>query len=91
MYRAFRPEDVVACQVSRVREMLAVSTLGYSTRLMPPVPTSVPGVFVVNSAQIANGTLNVNETIGLAEEKVLELRRHFGVGSVGHSVRAVAP
>lgn len=89
MYPRFRAEDVATFHVSRVREMLAVSTLRYTERLKPPVRTSVPGVFVVNSAQIANGTLNVNETIGLAAEKVLELRRYFGVGSVGHSVRAV--
>jgi hypothetical protein len=29
--------------------------------------TSVPGLFLVNSAHITNGTLNVNETLGLAE------------------------
>ena len=29
--------------------------------------TSVPGLFLVNSAQIVNGTLNVNETVRLAE------------------------
>ncbi len=30
--------------------------------------TSLPGVYAVNSAQIVHGTLNVNETIRLAEE-----------------------
>lgn len=90
MYPAFRPDDVVACQVSRVREMLAVSTVGYSDNLAPPVRTSVPGVFVVNSAQIVNGTLNVNETIGLAEQKVAELGRLIGATPQGHSVRVGA-
>jgi hypothetical protein len=73
MYPRFRSEDVLSFQVSRVREMLAVSTLEYSERLLPPTRTSLPNVFIVNSAQIANGTLNVNETIGLANAKALEL------------------
>ena len=73
MYPAFRRAHVRAFQVSRVREMLAVSTLEYSTRLLPPSPTSLPRVFIVNSAQIANGTLNVNETLALAERKLPEL------------------
>jgi protoporphyrinogen oxidase len=81
MYPHFRAEDVVAWQVSRVREMLAVSTVGYSQNLAPPVRTSIPNVFVVNSAQIVNGTLNVNETIGLVEEKLPELRRNIEVGA----------
>ena len=85
MYPHFRPQDVVACQVSRVREMLAVSTVGYSSRLVPPVVTSVPNVFIVNSAQIVNGTLNVNETVGLADGKLPELLAHLGRLRVGHS------
>ncbi len=91
MYPAFRRDDVVACQVSRVREMLAVSTVGYSDNLAPPVRTSVPGVFIINSAQIVNGTLNVNETIGLAEKKVTELGRLIGEAPEEHAVRAGAP
>ena len=35
--------------------------------------TSLPGVFAVNSAHIANGTLNVNETVKLAEDTVRDL------------------
>ena len=69
MYPDFRRDDVRAFRVSRVREVFAVSTLGYSERV-PPVATSVPGVFVVNSAQIVNGTLNVNETLQLADAAV---------------------
>jgi hypothetical protein len=36
--------------------------------------TGVPGVWLANSAHIVNGTLNVDETVGLAEhvaERVL--------------------
>jgi protoporphyrinogen oxidase len=77
MYPHFKSTDLVAFQVARVREMLAVSTLRYSDDLLPPVRTSVDNVFIVNSAQIANGTLNVNETLALAVAKSEELRPYL--------------
>jgi len=83
MYPSFRPEDIVAFQVSRIRELLAVSTLDYSTTLAPPVRTSLANVFIVNSAQIVNGTLNVNETLELAEDKVAELWTAIEEGAKG--------
>jgi protoporphyrinogen oxidase len=73
MYPHFRRAQVKAFQVSRVREMLAVTTLDYSATLLPPTRTSVERVFIANSAQIANGTLNVNETVALARRKAREL------------------
>jgi protoporphyrinogen oxidase len=72
MYPDFRREDVVAFRVSRVRHVLPIATLNYSERL-PPVATSLPGVFLVNSAHIVNGTLNVNETVQLAERAARQL------------------
>ena len=69
MYPGFHSEDVLAFQVSRERHVYALPTIGYSERV-PPMLTSLPGVFLVNSAQILNGTLNVNETVRLAEESV---------------------
>ena len=66
MYPHVTPGDLLAFRVSRVRHVLAISTLGYSDRL-PPMTTSVPGLHIVNSAHIVNGTLNVNETIQLAD------------------------
>lgn len=65
-------EDVRCARVSRVRHVLAVSTLGYSDAL-PPTTTSVPGLHLVNSAHIVNGTLNVDETVRLAERAAGEL------------------
>jgi hypothetical protein len=35
--------------------------------VVPPVATNVEGFFVVNSAQIADGTLNVDATLGVVE------------------------
>lgn len=73
MYPAFNRSDVLSFQVSRVKNVLAISTLGYSQSL-PPMHTSVPGLHIINSAHILNGTLNVNETVQLAEQAALELR-----------------
>lgn len=67
MYPRFERSDVLCFQVSRVRHVLAIATLNYSERL-PPIKTSIPNVYILNSAHILNGTLNVNETIQLAEK-----------------------
>jgi len=61
--------DVKAFRISRAKHVFALPTLGYSDRL-PPISTSVPGLYSLNSAHIVNGTLNVNETIRLAEDFV---------------------
>jgi len=66
VYPEFRRDDVQAFRVSRVRQVMALPTLGYSDR-MPPVDAAAPGLHWVSSAHIANGTLNVNETVQLAE------------------------
>jgi len=67
MYPHFDKKDVVTFKVSRVRQVFPLPTLDYSTNV-PPVKTSLENVFIVNSAQITNGTLNVNETVQLAEK-----------------------
>jgi protoporphyrinogen oxidase len=66
MYPHFSRSEVVAMRTSRVRYLMALPTLGYSERL-PPMKTSVPGVWAVNSAHILKGSLNVDETIQVAE------------------------
>lgn len=66
MHPGFRRDDLLCFRVSRVRRVFALSTIGYS-RHLPAMATSLPGLHVVNSAHILNGTLNVNETLQLAE------------------------
>lgn len=66
MYPHFSEKDVLAFRVSRVREVFPLPVLNYSEGLAP-MRTSVDGVYVVNSSHIVNGTLNVNETVGLAD------------------------
>lgn len=72
MYPHFSKNDVLAFKISRVRQVFPVPTLFYSENV-PAVKTSIDNLFIVNSAQITNGTLNVNETIGLAERALPEI------------------
>jgi protoporphyrinogen oxidase len=74
LYPQFSADDVLAFRLSRVRHVFGLSTLDYSRRV-PPIETSVPGLFLVNSAQIVNSTLNVNETVRLAESSLERLCR----------------
>ena len=70
--------DVLAFQVARARHVMALPVLGYS-RTVPRVRTSVPGLYLVSSARIVNGTTNVNETVALAERAALAFRdERFG-------------
>jgi protoporphyrinogen oxidase len=69
LFPQFSTSDVLAFRLSRVRHVFALSTLGYSRRV-PPIETSIPGLFLVNSSQIVNSTLNVNETVRLAESSL---------------------
>jgi protoporphyrinogen oxidase len=87
MYPSLPPDDVIACRTSRVRQVFAIPTLGYS-RTLPPTTTSIPGVHIVNSAHIVNGTLNVDETVQLAEKWVTGTT---GPSKPQHAVAASRP
>ena len=67
MYPDFSRNDVAAFRISRTRNVMALPTLNYSENL-PPMKTSVKGMYLVNSAYITKGNLNVNESILIAEE-----------------------
>ncbi len=67
MYSHFSRKEVLTFKVSRVRQVFPLPVLNYS-RDLPSMKTSVEGLHVVNSSHIVNGTLNVNETVALAEK-----------------------
>jgi protoporphyrinogen oxidase len=67
MYPHFKRDDVLAFRTARARCVMALPTLSYYERL-PPMQTSIPGVYAINSAQIVKGNLNVNETVQVAED-----------------------
>jgi protoporphyrinogen oxidase len=74
MYPHFKREDVVAFKVSKVRQVFPLPTLNYS-ETVPGMKTSLENVYIVNSAHILNGTLNVNETVQLAERALGEIKK----------------
>lgn len=66
MHPKFNRKDVECFQVSRVKYLFPIPTINSSTNRLP-FSTSIPGLYLVNSSQILDGTLNVNETVRLAE------------------------
>ena len=72
MFPDLSREEIKAFKVTRTRHVLAVSTLDYSAKL-PPMATSLPGLYIVNSAQIVNGSLSVDESVNLANEAAASL------------------
>lgn len=72
MYPSVNRENILFCGVSRARSVFSLPTIGYSEHL-PSVKTAVDNFYIINSAQIINGTLNVNETIQVAESKLMEI------------------
>jgi protoporphyrinogen oxidase len=73
----FRADNVRGFRVSRVREVFPIPTLGYSRRL-PATTTNIPGLHLVSSAHIVNGTLNVNDTVRVAESAARSLLATHG-------------
>lgn len=69
MYGQIAGDDLADFRVARAPHVFALPTIGYSGKL-PPVSTSLPGVHILNTAHIVNGTLNVNETLLLADREL---------------------
>ncbi len=69
MYPEISESDILFFGVSKAKNVFALPTIGYSTKV-PEIKTSIQNFYIVNSAQIINGTLNVNETIQVAEMKL---------------------
>ena len=72
MYPWLKKENFKFTGVARAKHVITVQNLRYSDNL-PDIKTSLPGVYIVNSAHIKDGTLNVNETIKVAESKFKEI------------------
>jgi protoporphyrinogen oxidase len=67
VHPGFDRTAIVGFRISRVRNVMAVPTVGYSA-VVPPVRTNVDGLYIVSSAQIVDGTLNVDATLGVVEQ-----------------------
>jgi protoporphyrinogen oxidase len=75
---SFDRSRILGSRVARAREVFTVPTLGSASRVLP-FATSVAGVSIVTGAQIVHGTLNVDESVTLAERASVDL---FGVGAI---------
>lgn len=84
MYEHFSRHSVRVFRVSRVPFVMPVPTLEYSKHL-PPMRTATRGLYLADSAHIVNGTLNVNETVTLANRAartvLTDLRRQIPLGA----------
>jgi len=72
MYSFLSESDIIQWTYSSARRVFALPVVNYSANL-PSCKTSLKGYYIINTAQIVNGTLNVNETVGLAESKLKEI------------------
>jgi protoporphyrinogen oxidase len=72
MHPSIANNRILAFRLSRSRYVFPRPTPGYSHRV-PVIDSSIPGLSFLNSAHILNGTLNVNETVGLATRETLRL------------------
>jgi len=72
MYPWLTDDNLKFVGVARAKHVITVLTKDYSVNL-PAVTTSIPNVYIVNTSYILDGTLNVNETIKVAENKLKEI------------------
>ncbi len=72
LYPRFHPGEIQAFRIARARYVLPLPVLRYRHKV-PPMITSVPGLYLVNSSHIIGGTLNVNETLKLVDTAVHRL------------------
>ena len=72
MYPSLTDDNIKFAGVARARQVITVSKLHYSENL-PDVKTSIPNLYIINTSHIKDGTLNVNETIRVAEDKLSEV------------------
>ena len=72
MYPDITDGNIKFAGVAKAKHVITVAKIGYSLAL-PDIKTSIPGVYIVNTSHIKDGTLNVNETITVAETKLEEI------------------
>jgi protoporphyrinogen oxidase len=69
MYPKFHRDQVRAIQTARAKYVMAIPTLNYSEKRANVVAKS-PGLYLLNSARIVDGTLNVNEILRLVYQEL---------------------
>jgi protoporphyrinogen oxidase len=72
MYPWVKDSNIKFAGVARAKHVITVAKLNYS-EMLPGVKTSMTGVSIINTSHIKDGTLNVNETVRVAETKLEEI------------------
>jgi protoporphyrinogen oxidase len=72
MYPWLKNENIQFAGVARAKHVITVAKMNYS-EMLPGIRTSMPGVSIINTSHIKDGTLNVNETVRVAETKISEI------------------
>ncbi len=72
MYPNICDNNIKFIGVARAKHVITVAKLNYSD-LLPDIKTSVSNLYIINTSHIKDGTLNVNETIRVAETKLEEI------------------
>lgn len=72
MYPWLEDSNIKFVGVAKAKHVITVAKQNYSDSL-PGVKTSIPGLYIINTSHIKDGTLNVNETVRVAETKLEEI------------------
>jgi protoporphyrinogen oxidase len=72
MYPWLTDDNIKFAGVARAKHVITVAKLNYSD-ILPGIKTSIPHVSIINTSHIKDGTLNVNETVRVAETKLDEI------------------
>jgi protoporphyrinogen oxidase len=83
MHPDLSQSDIENRFVFRERTVQPVPTIGYS-EIAPPTRTPVAGIYVANTAQIVNNTLNNNAMASIAEATCMDLMRDIAVQQPAH-------
>jgi len=72
LYPDFDAQQVVAQHIARAQYVMTVPVCNYSEQL-PPLQTSIAGLWVCNSAHIVDASLSVNEAVALANRSAPQI------------------
>ena len=62
-----KDEDIISVQMAKAQHVMTLPELNYSNKI-PDYKTSVDNLYIINSSFITDGTLNVNESLKIAEK-----------------------
>ena len=84
LFPDFPPEDIESVHINRAIKVQPLQVIDYST-LVPATRTRHPALYVLNTAQFVNGTLNNNEVVGAVNDFVAAHGEAFGAGEAQSS------